>query len=45
VGGILFAAFWMPAGMWIYRQKVRTMKQIEAVEMIEGAGNGNLKSK
>ena len=28
-GGALFAAFWMPAGMWIYRQKIRTMKQIE----------------
>jgi ABC-2 type transport system permease protein len=29
IGGALFAAFWMPAGMWIYRQKIRTMKQIE----------------
>lgn len=28
-GGLLFAAFWIPVGMWIYRQKVRTMKQIE----------------
>jgi hypothetical protein len=41
VGGILFAAFWMPAGMWIYRQKVRTMKQIEDVEAIEDAGIGD----
>jgi len=41
VGGILFAAFWLPAGMWIYRQKIRTMKQIEAVEMPEDAGTGD----
>lgn len=29
-GGILFAVFWLPAGLWIYRQKIRTMKQIES---------------
>lgn len=29
IGGFLFALFWMPVGMWIYRQKIRTMKQIE----------------
>ena len=40
VGGILFAAFWMPAGMWIYRQKIRTMKQIEDSETMEDAGIG-----
>jgi len=28
-GGLIFAAFWLPAGMWIYRQKIRAMKQIE----------------
>jgi ABC-2 type transport system permease protein len=28
-GGFLFALFWLPVGMWIYRQKIRTMKQIE----------------
>lgn len=28
-GGILFLAFWLPAGIWIYRNKIRTMKQIE----------------
>ncbi len=31
-GGLIFAAFWLPAGMWIYRQKIRTMKQIENIE-------------
>ncbi len=30
-GGLLFAAFWVPAGLWIYRQKIRTMKQIERI--------------
>jgi len=30
-GGLIFAAFWLPAGMWIYRQKIRTMKQIENI--------------
>jgi len=30
-GGILFAAFWLPAGLWVYRQKIRTMKQIENI--------------
>lgn len=30
IGGIIFAAFWLPAGMWIYRLKIRTMKQIES---------------
>lgn len=29
VGGIIFAAVWLPAGLLIYRQKIRTMKQIE----------------
>ncbi len=29
IGGIIFAAFWLPVGMWIFRQKIRTMKQIE----------------
>jgi len=29
-GGILFLAFWLPAGIWIYRNKIRTMKQIES---------------
>ncbi len=28
LGGAFFAAFWLPVGMWIYRGKVRTMKQI-----------------
>lgn len=28
-GGLVFAAIWLPVGMWIYRNKVRTMKQIE----------------
>lgn len=31
-GGILFAVFWLPAGLWIYRQKIRTMKQIDALD-------------
>ncbi len=31
-GGLIFAAFWLPAGLWIYRQKIRTMKQIENIE-------------
>ena len=31
-GGLIFSAFWLPAGMWIYRQKIRTMKQIENIE-------------
>jgi ABC-2 type transport system permease protein len=31
-GGILFAVFWLPAGLWIYRQKIRTMKQIDDIE-------------
>lgn len=30
-GGLIFTAFWLPAGMWIYRQKIRTMKQIENI--------------
>jgi ABC-2 type transport system permease protein len=30
-GGLIFAAFWLPAGMWIYRQKIRTMKQLENI--------------
>ncbi|MEL7658141.1 MAG: ABC transporter permease [Bacillota bacterium] len=30
IGGILFAVFWLPAGMWMYRQKIRTMKQFES---------------
>ena len=33
-GGILFAAFWLPAGLWIYRQKIRTMKQIDEMDGI-----------
>lgn len=33
LGGILFAAVWMPLGMLIYRQKIRTMKQIESMEL------------
>jgi hypothetical protein len=40
VGGLLFAAVWMPAGMWIYRRKIRTMKQIEDSETMEDAGIG-----
>jgi hypothetical protein len=28
----LFAVFWLPAGLWIYRQKIRTMKQIDALD-------------
>lgn len=30
-GGLIFTAFWLPAGMWVYRQKIRTMKQIEDI--------------
>lgn len=41
-GGLIFAAFWMPAGMWIYRRKVRTMKQIEDAETVESAGTGEI---
>lgn len=29
IGGLLFTAFWIPAGMWVYRQKIRTMRQLE----------------
>ena len=32
IGGIIFAVFWLPAGMLIYRLKIRTMKQIENIE-------------
>ena len=35
VGGIIFAAVWLPAGLLIYRQKIRTMKQIEKEIEIE----------
>ncbi|HVI43061.1 MAG TPA: ABC transporter permease, partial [Anaerovoracaceae bacterium] len=35
LGGIIFAAFWIPAGMWIYRQKIRTMRQIEDIQNLE----------
>jgi ABC-2 type transport system permease protein len=31
LGGLIFAAFWLPAAMWIYRLKIRTMKQIENI--------------
>lgn len=31
LGGLFFAAFWLPAGMWVYRQKIRTIKQIEKI--------------
>jgi ABC-type multidrug transport system, permease component len=30
-GGLIFAAFWLPAGLLIYRKKIRTMKQIENI--------------
>ncbi|HWQ78948.1 MAG TPA: ABC transporter permease [Anaerovoracaceae bacterium] len=29
-GGLIFAAFWVPAGMWIYRWKIRTLNRREA---------------
>jgi len=31
-GGLLFAAFWIPAGLWLFRQKIRTMKQYGNME-------------
>jgi ABC-2 type transport system permease protein len=40
IGGLIFAAFWMPVGMWIYRQKIRTMRQIENIEITEGIERG-----
>lgn len=43
-GGLIFSAFWIPAGMWIYRQKIRTMKQIENIETIENTGSGRMES-
>lgn len=39
-GGLIFAAFWLPAGMWIYREKVRTIKQIENIVTIEDIERG-----
>ena len=31
-GGLIFAAFWIPAGMWIYRWKIRAVNRLEAQE-------------
>ena len=28
IGGIIFAVFWLPVGMWLYRLNIRTMKQL-----------------
>lgn len=43
-GGVLFAAFWLPVGLWIYRQKIRTMKQIEQLEEYSAGTVKNLEN-
>lgn len=30
-GGLMFAAFWLPAGIWIYRRKIRIIRRIEGL--------------
>ncbi len=42
-GGMIFAAFWLPAGMWIYRQKIRTMRQIENINESETTDTEDIK--